>query len=103
MIDMGAMANLLELGFVSRLGFQVGRVNISVSLTSNQWVVPDGIAVTNLSVGTWAWEAKFVVMTMSRFDVILGMEFLFNAGVHVLPHLSCIWIGGMEEPCTVEC
>ncbi|KAK9215615.1 hypothetical protein WN944_007620 [Citrus x changshan-huyou] len=42
-------------------------------------------------------------MALSRYDVILGMEFLYNAEVHVHPHLSCIWIGGMEEPCMVEC
>ncbi|KAK9222542.1 hypothetical protein WN944_010978 [Citrus x changshan-huyou] len=42
-------------------------------------------------------------MAMSRYDMILGMEFLYNAEVRVHPHLSWFWIGGMEEPCMVEC
>lgn len=31
------------------------------------------------------------------------MEFLYNAKAHVHSHLSCIWIEGIEEPCTVKC
>ncbi|KAK9222132.1 hypothetical protein WN944_010564 [Citrus x changshan-huyou] len=58
--------------------------------------------MANLSVGTWVRDTSFVVMAMSRYDVILGMEFLYNAEVHVHPHLSCIWIRGMKEPCMVE-
>ena len=60
--------------------------------------------MAKLSVGTWARDTSFVIiMAMSRYNVILGMKFLYNVEVHVHPHLSCIWIGGMEEPCMVEC
>ena len=65
-----------------------------MGLTSHHRVVPNGIAMANLSVGTWVHESTFVVMAMLRFDVILGMEFMYNAEVYVLLHLSCIWIGG---------
>lgn len=74
-----------------------------MGLTLHHWVVLNGIAMANLSVGTWARETTFLVMAMLRFDVILGMEFLYNAEVYVLLHLSCIWIGGIGKPCMVEC
>lgn len=103
MIDTGALATLAKANLVPRVGLQVARANIVVHLISHHRVVPIGIAVTNLSVGSWVLETMFVVMAVSRFDVILGIEFLYNAEVQVLPHLSCIWIVGIEEPCMVEC
>ncbi|KAK9183034.1 hypothetical protein WN944_026183 [Citrus x changshan-huyou] len=77
--------------------------NLAVGLTLHHWVVLNSIAMANLSVGTWARETTFLVMAMLRFDVILGMEFLYNANVHVLPQCSCIWIGGMGKLCMVDC
>lgn len=74
-----------------------------MGLTSHHKVVPNGVAMANLSVGTWVRDTSFVVMAMSRYDMILGMEFLYSAEVRVHPQLSWIWIGGMEEPCMVEC
>ncbi|KAK9184753.1 hypothetical protein WN943_025104 [Citrus x changshan-huyou] len=103
MIDTGATTNLIEVNLVPRLRLQVAKANLVVGFTSHHQVVPNGIAMANLSVGTWAQDTSFVVMAMSRYNVILGMEFLYNAKVHVHPHLSCIWIGGMKEPCMVEC
>ncbi|KAK9204702.1 hypothetical protein WN943_014966 [Citrus x changshan-huyou] len=103
MINTGATTNLVEANLVPNLGLQVAKANIAVDLTSHHPGVPNGIAVANLSVGTWVHGTTFVVMAISKFDVILGMEFLYNAEVHVLSHLSCIWIEGMGEPCTVEC
>lgn len=102
MIDTGATTNLIEVNLVPRLRLQVAKANLVVGFTSHHQVVPNGIAMANLSVGTWAQDTSFVVMAMSRYNVILGMEFLYNAKVHVHPHLSCIWIGGLEEPCMVE-
>ena len=91
MIDTGAIATLVKANLVPHIGLQVARANIVVYLISYHQVVPISIAVANLSVGSWVLETTFVVMAISRFDVILGMEFLYNAEVHVLPHLSCIW------------
>ncbi|KAK9195175.1 hypothetical protein WN943_003294 [Citrus x changshan-huyou] len=79
MIDTGAMVTLVKANLVPRVGLQVARANIAVYLISHHRVVPIGIAVANLSVGSWVLETTFVVMVMSRFDVILGMEFLYNA------------------------
>lgn len=93
MINTGATTNLVEANLVPHLGLQVARVNIAVGLTSQHRVVLNGIAMANLSVGTWVHESAFVVMAMSRFDVIFGMKFMYNAEVYVLLHLSCIWIG----------
>ncbi|KAK9192655.1 hypothetical protein WN944_003348 [Citrus x changshan-huyou] len=81
MIDTGAMATLVKANLVPRVGLQVARANIAVYLISHHRVIPIGIAVVNLSVGSWVLETTFVVMAMSRFDVILGMEFLYNAEV----------------------
>lgn len=61
-----------------------------MSIVSHHQVVPNGIVVANLSVGTWACEANFVVMAIMRFDVILRIKFMYNAKEHVLHHLSCI-------------
>lgn len=103
MNDTGATVNLVEANLVPRLCLQVSRANIAIGLTLHYRVVLNGIVVTNLSVGTWVRQITFELVAMSRFDVILGMEFLYNTEMHVLPHLSCIWIRGMWEPCTIEC
>ena len=47
------------------------------------------VAVANLSVGTWVRDTSFVVMAMSRYDVILGMQFLYNAEVlYIITYLA---------------
>ncbi|KAK9199630.1 hypothetical protein WN944_014822 [Citrus x changshan-huyou] len=103
MINTVATINLVEANLVPNLGLQVAKANIVVGLISHHRGVSNGIAVANLSVGTWVHGPTFVVMVISKFDVILGMEFLYNAEVHVLSHLSSIWIEGMKKSCTVEC
>ena len=52
MIDTGATVNLVEVNLVPRLGLQVARANLAVALPSHHQVVPNGVAVANLSVGT---------------------------------------------------
>lgn len=103
MINTGATTNLVEANLVPNLGLQVAKANIVVGLTSHHRGVSNGIVVANLSVGTWVHGTTFVVMAISKFNVILGMEFLYNVEVHVLSHLSCIWIEGMGKPCKVKC
>lgn len=103
MIDTRAIMNLMEASLVPHLSLQVTKANIVVSFTSYYRLISNRTTVANLSKGTWVREARFMVMVMSRFDVILIMELLYNAEVHVLLHLSFIWIGGIMEPCTVEC
>ena len=84
------MVKHVKANLIPRLGLQIARANIDVSFASNNQVVPEDIVVANLSVGTWALDAKFVIIWSMIFVVILGMEFLYNSEVHLLSHLLCI-------------
>lgn len=44
-----------------------------------------------------------MVMGMAIFDVILRMELIYNVKAHILPHLSCTLIEGIEESCIDDC
>ena len=90
MIDMGATTNLVEANLVPHFGLHVARANLAVGLTSHHQVVPNDVTVANMRVRTWVRDTSFMVMAMSRYDVILRMKFLYNTEVHVHLHLSCI-------------
>lgn len=56
------MVKHVKANLIPRLGLQIARANIDVRFASNNQVVPEDIVVANLSMGTWALDARFVII-----------------------------------------
>lgn len=52
----------VKANLIPHLGLQIARANIDVSFAFNNQVVPEDIVVANLSMGTWALDARFVII-----------------------------------------
>lgn len=98
MVDTGATHNFIAEDEAKALGLGVLNDGSRIKAVNSEAKKVAGVAQVDLEVGEWRGPCTFMVVPLDDFRVILGMEFLIHAHVHVVPYLGGIFITGGDTP-----
>ncbi|WP_284343926.1 retropepsin-like aspartic protease, partial [Dyella mobilis] len=98
MIDTGATHNFLAIEEAKRLGLPIEKRSSTMKAVNSAAKPVHGI-VNNvpITMDSWSGKTSFLVVDLDDFKVILGMEFLDQHKVVLLPYVDSMLIGG-ENP-----
>ncbi|KAJ4723357.1 hypothetical protein OWV82_006740 [Melia azedarach] len=98
LLDIGATGNYLAAKVVHRMGVQTYSKQGYVRVANSMEMKIEGEVAARLQVGAWQNVAKFTVIPLVDFDLILGLDFFLQSKAYVVPHLQSMFIMGMDAP-----
>ncbi|GMP96669.1 hypothetical protein CsSME_00045206 [Camellia sinensis var. sinensis] len=97
MVDTGASHNFIKAEEAKRLGLKLDKGQGWMKTVNTKAKPVDGMARgIELHLGGWRGKVNFSITSLDDYDVVLGMEFLREFNVALLPHNNtmCIMEGG---------
>ena len=95
-MDTGATNNFLSQREAARLRLNITNNGSHIKAVNSGAMPVHGSAEVQLKVGPWIGLSTLIVVSLNDFDLILRMEFFYQAKVHLLPHLKGVMIGTKE-------
>ena len=85
-VDSGAIHNFMTESEANRLNIKWHQDSGRMKVVNSVALLILGIArKTTLKLGTWSSLVDFVIVKMDNFDVVLGMEFLLEHKMILMP------------------
>ncbi|CAL5372637.1 unnamed protein product [Camellia sinensis] len=97
MVDTGASHNFIKAEEAKRLGLRLDRGQALMKTVNTKAKPVEGLARgVELHLGGWRGKVNFSIASLDDYDVVLGMEFLREFNVAILPrdNTMCIMEGG---------
>ena len=103
MIDMGATHSCLASLVAAKLNMRIKpHASVIIPLNAMNQRVYGVIRVVPIQIGAWSGQREVMVLYLWDFELILGMDFLVEAEVSILPYLGALAFLKQGTPCTVN-
>ena len=102
LIDTGATHNFVAGIEVERLGLSLEKDSSKIKAVNSAAQPIYGVTrAVPMKVSSWEGKANFTAVPMDDFQAILGLEFLRNTKMAVMPYLNSMCVMG-EKPCLIS-
>lgn len=101
MLDTGATNSFIATRVKTKLGLTVTKSDGRLKTANTEAHPTEGATMTLLEFDSWRSRCKFSIVSLDDFDMVLGMEFLSEAKVSLVPHLFSTKVQDETTPCFV--
>ena len=103
MIDTGVTRSCLASSVAAKLNLRIElHANVIIPLNGMDQRVDGLIQVVLIQMRAWSGQCEMMVLYLQDFELILGMDFLMEAEVGILPYLRVLAFLERRTPCTTN-